>query len=139
MEPAIGVGDVVLVDMAYFSENQPRVGDVVLYKAKSVVNGPTVKRIVALGGSRVQLKNSKLIVDDRVIDEPYLRQDGAVTAYSQTWGPIELPAGCIILLGDYRDHSQDSRVDNCSFVDDLIGLVRYVSPSAEPKNIREVR
>ena len=139
MEPIIGIGDVVLVDTDYFGGNQPKVGDVVLYRAKSIGNGPTVKRIVALGGGRVQLRKAKLIVDDRVIDEPYLRQGGAVTAYSQDWGPIELPSGCIILLGDYRDHSQDSRVDNCSSVDDLIGLVRYVSPSDEPERIREVK
>jgi signal peptidase I len=45
MEPAIAPGDVIYVDMAYFGANQPRVGDVVLYKAKSLKNGPTAKGI----------------------------------------------------------------------------------------------
>jgi signal peptidase I len=139
MEPTIAAGDVLLADTNYFAENKPRIGDVVVYRSKSIENGPTVKRIVALGGSKVQLKGGKLIVDDRAVAEPYLKIQGAITTYSQAWGPIELPAGCIFLLGDYRDHSQDSRVDGCSFVSDLIGLVKYAAPSADLGNIREVR
>ena len=139
MEPTIASGDVVYVDTSYYSTNRPRVGDVVIYQSKSrdVVVG--MKRIAALGGSKVQIRDAKLIVDGRVIDEPYLMQDGAVTPYSRSWGPVDLPAGCIFLLGDYRDHSQDSRAESCYFFSDLVGLVRYVAPSGKALLIHAVK
>lgn len=139
MEPAMGPGDIVYVDTSYFQTNPPKVGDVVLYNAKSIKNGPTSKRIVALGGDTIQIKDGKLVVNGLVVGEPYLKPGGATTPYSRSWGPAKLSAGCIFLLGDYRDHSQDSRVDGCSTAADLVGLVEYVSSAAWPNEIHKIK
>jgi len=137
MEPTIAPGDIVYVDMTYFKANHPKVGDVVLYKVKSLA-GPTMKRIIALGGNRVQIKDAKLMVDGRVVVEPYLKRGGAATAYSKNWGPVKLPTGCIFLLGDFRDSSQDSRVDGCSSTPDLMGLARYILSAAGSREFHKV-
>jgi signal peptidase I len=129
MEPAIAPGDVVFVDTAYFSKNRPKVGDIVLFTTTEANGGISVKRIAALGPGTVEIKDAALLVDGQHIAEPHLKNGGATTQYSVAWGPFSLPEGCIFLLGDYRDHSQDSRADGCYLAAHLIGRVDYVAPS----------
>ena len=138
MEPAIGVGDIAYVDMSHFQSNPPEVGQVVLYKPEQL-NSPTAKRIVAIGPGTIQIKDGSVIVDGNVLDEPYLKQGGATTPYSRSWGPVKLATGCIFLLGDYRDRSRDSRTYGCSTAADLVGLVKYVARSADAHNFHQVQ
>lgn len=129
MEPAISPGDVVYVDMTYFVANEPKIGDVALFTTTAENGGIGVKRIVAFGGSTVEIRDAALLIDGLIVPEPYLKEGGATTPYSVSWGPFTLPAGCVLLLGDYRDHSKDSRADGCYSAEHLIGLVGYVAPS----------
>lgn len=124
MEPAIGAGEVVYVDMSYFQSHPPKVGQIVLYTPEEL-DGPTAKRIVAIGPSTVEIKHGTLIVDGDVVPESYLKEGGAITPYSRNWGPVKLPTGCIFLLGDYRDKSLDGRTYSCVTAADLLGLVKY--------------
>jgi signal peptidase I len=131
MEPTIVPGEIVYVDTSYFEANRPEVGNVVAYKAKVPAGALHIRRVVAVGAHKVQIKDAKLLVDGRELAEPYLNPGGAVSPYSQAWGPLEMPAGCIFLLGDFRDQSRDSRADYCYSAEDLYGLVKYVTPSVE--------
>ena len=138
MEPAIGAGEVVYVDMSYFQSHSPKAGQIVLYKPEEL-DGPTAKRIVAIGPSTVEIKHGTLIVDGDVVPEPYLKEGGAITPYSRNWGPATLPKGCIFLLGDYRDKSMDGRTYRCVTEVDLLGLVKYGVTSEGPFEIHELQ
>lgn len=66
---------------------------------------PSVKRVVGLAGDRVELRDGVLVVDGRVVPEPYV--DHATTV--GTWfGPLVVPEGTVFVLGDARLHSVDS-------------------------------
>jgi len=64
-----------------------------------------VKRVVALPGETVAGRNGKLVVDGKVLAEPYLAA-GTVTS---TFGPERVGPGKIWVMGDRRGTSLDSR------------------------------
>lgn len=79
-----------------------------------------VKRIIAVGGQTVQCRaDTGLTVNGSPLREPYLdpstmMADPAVyPCLGNEFGPVQVPAGRIWVMGDNRTHSADSRA-RCS-------------------------
>lgn len=108
MCPTLHEGDVLLLQsMGY----RPRQGDVVvLTKPFDTVTGPIVKRVVALGGQTVDIDYviGTVSVDGAALDEPYLNESMRVPYYERI-DHITVPEGSIFVMGDNRNHSDDSR------------------------------
>ena len=67
---------------------------------------PTIKRVVAVGGQRVAIRDAELIVDEQRVDEPYVDHASIDGVY---FGPVTVPAGSVFVMGDRRETSIDSR------------------------------
>jgi len=87
-----------------------------------------IKRVIAVGGQTVQCCDAegRVTVDGRPLDEPYAYvSDPDYTA--TPFGPVQVPAGRVWVMGDHRDQSADSRAhitdpDHGTIaVDDVIG------------------
>lgn len=79
-----------------------------------------VKRVIGLPGETVEIDaRGGLIVDGRPVDEPYVRNP-----QRQAYGPVTVPAGHLLVLGDNRPGSDDSR-GSLGFVDEdlVVGRV----------------
>lgn len=116
MEPTVRTGATALVDRLTPRLRGWQPGDVVAFR--SPADGAlTLKRVVALGGQRVALEDTVLVVDGRPVDEPYAadRGDGIY------FGPVTVPEGSVFVLGDDRLASLDSRTFGPVPVDDLVG------------------
>lgn len=99
MAPTMTPGQLLLTRRSF---RTVRRGDVVV--ADSVELGrPIVKRVVGLGGERVQVSPTGVRVDGAVLAEPYVVRAGGRS------GGFEVPAGQLLLLGDNRAASDDSR------------------------------
>lgn len=147
MRPGLLEGDVVFVnrlafnvkvpltDMVLARTGDPRRGDVVTFS--SPVNGTRlIKRIMALPGDVVEMRNEQLIINgqhasyiqvEQVLEPhrgeltPALRFDESFGGHSQriqvlpvvaarrSFGPVKVPADQFMMLGDNRDNSEDSR------------------------------
>lgn len=67
-----------------------------------------IKRVVAVGGDRLGLRDGRVILNGRPVDEPYVRACGT-GAGCDFRGEITIPRGQLYLLGDNRGQSDDSR------------------------------
>jgi len=113
----------------------PHRGEIVIFRSPYEWRN-LVKRCVALGGDIVEIRNKKLYVNGKPIDEPYVKYIDRMTfpgleldsvTYQRMWergefrffsrpqllrdnfGPVRVPEGTIFVMGDNRDNSYDSR------------------------------
>ena len=72
-----------------------------------------IKRVIALPGEHVQIKEGKVYINDQVLDEPYL-QPGVVTdVVGVGFDDFVVPENCVFAMGDNRNHSTDCRAFGC--------------------------
>lgn len=72
-----------------------------------------IKRVIALPGEHVQIKDGKVYINDEELDEPYL-QDGIVTDVQGVgFDDFVVPENCVFAMGDNRNHSTDCRAFGC--------------------------
>ena len=72
-----------------------------------------IKRVIALPGEHVQIKDGKVYINDQELDEPYL-QDGIVTdVIGVGFDDFVVPENCVFAMGDNRNHSTDCRAFGC--------------------------
>jgi signal peptidase I len=130
MAPTIEAGDKIVVDLRYFHDNKPALGDVVAFCHHDLV---LLKRVVAVGGSTISGKDGHVELDGREIVEPYAvhRHPEISSDELNNFGPTKVPAGELFVMGDDRDESLDSRVRSGPsdygpvFVTDVVGKAIY--------------
>ena len=72
-----------------------------------------IKRVIALPGEHVQIKDGKVYINDKELDESYL-QDGIVTdVIGPGFDDFVVPENCVFAMGDNRNHSTDCRTFGC--------------------------
>lgn len=125
MNPTLLHGDRLIV--SNLSKNYEQ-GDVVVFVAPEYMDEPLVKRIIATEGQLVEINFDKGIVkvDERVMYEPYIAE---LTVDAQDYdGPIQVPKGCVFVMGDNRNRSTDSRTEEIGCVDTryILGKAYFV-------------
>ena len=73
---------------------------------------PFIKRVIGLPGDTVDLRDGKVYVDGVALDEPYIftdNGDGRTDPQSSGLSQWLVPAGEVLVMGDHRDNSEDSR------------------------------
>lgn len=72
-----------------------------------------IKRVIALPGEHVEIKEGKVFINGEKLDEPYL-QDGVVTDVTGTgFSDFTVPENTVFAMGDNRTHSTDCRTFGC--------------------------
>ncbi|MEI3395444.1 MAG: signal peptidase I [Clostridia bacterium] len=72
-----------------------------------------IKRVIALPGEHVQIKDGKVYINDEELQEDYL-QPGVVTDVSESgFDDFVVPENCVFAMGDNRNHSTDCREFGC--------------------------
>lgn len=103
---------------------EPKVSDIIIVsrnrdnkipEGDEVILEPIVKRIIAVGGQTVEIKDGVVYVDDKALKEDYTK-DG-FTDNKSFEGKQTVPEGHLFVLGDNRLDSHDSRMGDIGFVD----------------------
>ena len=115
MAPVLEPGDQALVTKI---GGAPHRGDLVAFHAPRT-GEVLLKRVVAVGGDTVGLEDGVLVVNGRRPAEPYVADPDAID--SVYFGPVEVPAGSLFVLGDNRGNSEDSREFGAVPADRVIG------------------
>ena len=121
MKPTLNVGDRVLVNKVSYRVHDVNRGDIVVFetppKAKDA-NGEIkdlVKRVIALPGESFSTHDGGVLINGRPLKEPYLQkgvQTCAPNSAATSCGDVEpttIPSGDVLVLGDNRPASKDSR------------------------------
>jgi signal peptidase I len=132
MEENLLIGDHLLVNKFVFGPTATAVerallpvapitrGEVIVFKYPEEPERDFIKRVIGLPGERVELREKKVYINDRALDEPYvhfLQPPGQnsefheVTSFDvrERYGPVTVPPNHYFVMGDNRDNSQDSR------------------------------
>ncbi len=72
-----------------------------------------IKRVIALPGEHVEIKEGKVFINGQEMEEPYL-QDGVVTdVVGVGFSDFVVPENTVFAMGDNRTHSKDCRTFGC--------------------------
>jgi signal peptidase I len=114
METTIMIGDKLLAEKISYNFNAIQAGDIIVFADKVLPGRVLVKRVIALGGQVVDLRDGTVYVDGSPLYEPYIvgaethplnsTLDNMVISY-----PYTVPQGSLWVMGDNRDSSADSR------------------------------
>lgn len=171
MQPALKPGDFIFSwRLAYkdlgeslFSDTEsdvPARGDLVVFHYPSNPNVSYVKRVMGLPGDKVEIKDSRLIINDEVLDyttltsttenpnpelfDLLLEKDQAgsrpviveLGGNARNFGPMVVPPKEVFVLGDNRDASDDSRYWGTVPVGLIQGKVIFIWLSLDPSKSR---
>ena len=133
MEPNLLIGDHLLVNKLLYSPSfgplEDRLfgkrpierGHVVVFKFPEDPTRDFIKRVIGLPGETIEIRNKTVFVDGKPLAESYahfieqpLKPDDPeyglrTESIRDNWGPQVVPDGQLLVLGDNRDNSRDSR------------------------------
>jgi len=107
MIPTIEIGDQLIVNKFVFRFRKPAYGDVVILDDPTGETPMLIKRVIAVGGQTVDVRQGRVWVDGTALDEPYTH--GQANLPGTVKLPITLPPDTVWVMGDNRMHSKDSR------------------------------
>ena len=82
-----------------------------------------IKRVIALPGEHVQIKDGKVYINEKELEEPYL-QEGIVTDVTGVgFDDFVVPENCVFAMGDNRNHSTDCRSFGCIPLEEIESTV----------------
>lgn len=126
MKPTLLVGDHILVnkfiygvklpfsDITLIPVKDPKRGDIVVFEFPEDPKKDFIKRVIAVAGDTVQIRNKKVYINDKPMDDPYGTHLDPHSIRGEArprdnFGPVTVPAKSLFVMGDNRDHSYDSR------------------------------
>jgi signal peptidase I len=132
MENNLLIGDHLLVNKFVFGPTETSIGrallpvkaiqrrDVIVFKYPEEPERDFIKRVIGLPGETVEVREKRVYVNGKALDEPYVHyleppaapsEQHEVTSFDvrERYGPVTVPPDQYFVMGDNRDNSQDSR------------------------------
>ena len=82
-----------------------------------------IKRVIALPGEHIQIKDGKVYINGEELGEEYLAKDVITEAEGGQFLDLIVPSGTVFATGDNRGHSADSRRFGCIPYEKIEGKV----------------
>lgn len=127
MLPTLQVNDRLIVDKLGYHFKDPQRGDIVVFSPTEKLQEQNfhdafIKRVIGLPGEKIEVKNGRVYVNDQPLKENYIAD-----APQYQYGPVTVPQGSYLVLGDNRNNSYDSHYWGFVPRDKIIGraVVRF--------------
>ena len=111
MRPTLMEGDRILVSKFLYHVREPRRGDIIVFRFPENPRRPFIKRLIGVGGDRVEIRDGHVMVNDHP-QSPSMRRE----TYYYNQGPFgqehavtQVPEDAYFVLGDNSASSHDSR------------------------------
>lgn len=127
MENTFHTGEYIFTSKIAYKFEPIKKGDVVIFKSPKNNEIELIKRVIALPGDQVLIRNQVVYVNNKVIEENYIKNPtdtipGGVLIEGE---PLTVPADHLFLMGDNRGGSSDSREFGPIAKTMLVGKVIY--------------
>jgi signal peptidase I len=103
MEPSFHEGERLLVNKVIFHFTDPKRGDVIILHPPIDPEAVYIKRIIAIPGDTVEVKEGAVYINGIKLDEPYIKEPPTYTLTERI-----IPEDEYFVLGDNRNNANDS-------------------------------
>ncbi len=110
MEPNFYDHEYLIIDEISYRFNQPKRGDIVVFRYPKDPKQFFIKRIIGLPGERIKIENNKVYINGTILNEAYLEPGTETVLALKGYGDVILGSDEYFLLGDNRSQSLDSRI-----------------------------
>lgn len=135
MQPTLYDRDQMIVNKFIYRFKEPERFDIVIFHATN--NKDFIKRVIGLPGEHVKVEDNKLYIDGEIVEQPFLEESGdspAVYPIITNDFTLErlpgqhkkIPEGHVLVLGDNRNNSTDSRSLGLVPIDQIVGKTNLV-------------
>ncbi len=130
MQNTLFEGHMLIMDKLSYQFSEPKQGDIIVFVLDEDTKGfikryqvffkdvqlrfqrdfrtnRLIKRVIAVAGDTVDIRDGQVYINGELLDEPYVK--GITTGMSQEY-PLVVPQGHIFVMGDNREYSKDSRM-----------------------------
>jgi signal peptidase I len=145
MEETLQINDRVMVNKLAYQFGEPQRGDVVVFDdprdpdppeeslfaavrrnvgeaiGLSVPRSEFIKRVIAVPGDTIETRGDMVYINGILLNEPYVALDPNGGPSCPDQESMLVPTGEIFVMGDNRDHSQDSRCFGTVSIDTIVG------------------
>src|SRR3981081_4450206 len=104
--------DYLIANKVDYRLHAPHRGDIIILRPPTDNSKDFIKRVIALPGERLLIRDGVVYINGHKLDEPYLPEAWTVNASwdgGQPNGTV-IPANQYFVMGDNRNRSSDSRV-----------------------------
>ena len=121
MENTLHDKDQLIVSKISYRLHDPERFDIVIFPYHQDKSTNYIKRIIGLPGETVQIKNGKIYINGKVLEENYGKETMVMSGRAES--PIKLGDDEYFVLGDNRNNSADSRLSDVGNIkrDEFIG------------------
>ncbi|MDX2170861.1 MAG: signal peptidase I [Deltaproteobacteria bacterium] len=149
MLPTIQIGDHIFVNKLAYSVRLPLIGtellkvgqlergEVVVFVSPIDPNTDLIKRVIAIPGDTIEIRDKKVLVNGEPIPDPHAHfSDNSIspTGHRDNMPPTQVPEGKFFVMGDNRDRSYDSRFWGFANIADIKGKATFIYWSRDTSN-----
>ena len=111
MRPTLIEGDRILVNKFLYRLWPPQRGEIVVFRYPDDPKRPFIKRLAAVGGDTVEIREGRLVINGIPMDDGSLSavRYSNQGAYGQEGQVVQVPVDALFVLGDNPGSSHDSR------------------------------
>lgn len=106
MVPTLIKKDYIMVNELVYRFSEPKPRDIIVFHPPPAANAEGkdfIKRVVAVGGDEIEVKEGKVFVNGAPREEPYIAEP---PRYDMD--KLKVPLGDLFVMGDNRNNSDDS-------------------------------